>query len=74
MRRRCEYISKQTIYLNNPSLNRLAGPSTMEEQRHPRQAQGLLARNPRQRHWFYYAIDLMRPHALENDHWVELHP
>jgi hypothetical protein len=69
-----EYISKQPIYLNNPSLTRPAGSSTMEEERQPRQAQALLARNPRQRQWFYYAIDLIRPHAFENDHWVEQHP
>jgi len=37
-----EYISKQPIYLNNPSLVRPAGALTMEEERQPRQAHTLL--------------------------------
>ena len=69
-----DYISKQPIYLNNPSLARPAGACTMEEERQPRQAQALLKKNPKQRQWFYYAIDLIRPHAFENDNWMEYHP
>ena len=46
-----DYISKQPIYLNNPSLVRPAGAMTMEEQRQPRQAQALLKKNPKQRQW-----------------------
>lgn len=69
-----EYISKQPIYLNNPSLTRPAGAVTMEEERQPRQAQALLKKNPKQRQWFYYAIDLVRGHAFANDNWVEHHP
>ena len=69
-----EYISKQPIYLNNPSLTRPAGAVTMEEERQPRQAQALLKKNPKQRQWFYYGIDLVRGHAFENDNWVEHHP
>ena len=69
-----EYISKQPIYLNNPSLTRPPGAVTMEEERQPRQAQALLKKNPKQRQWFYYGIDLVRGHAFENDNWVEHHP
>ena len=69
-----DYISKQPIYLNNPSLTRPAGAVTMEEERQPRQAQALLKKNPKQRQWFYYGIDLVRGHAFENDNWVEHHP
>ena len=65
-----EYISKQPIYLNNPSLTRPAGAVTMDEERQPRQAQALLKKNPKQRQWFYYGIDLVSGHAFENDNLV----
>lgn len=67
-------ISKQPIYLNNPVLTRLPGSVSNKESRMPPQAQRLLRLNPKQRQWFYYAIDLVRGHNFENDHYVSQHP
>eukprot|EP00947_MAST-08B_sp_MAST-8B-sp1_P005161 g5161.t1 len=65
-----DYISKQPIYLNNPVLARKPGEVVIGEQRIPAQAKALRAKNPAQQQWFYYAIDLIRPHNFENDHYV----
>ena len=61
-----QYISKQAIYLNNPTLARPPGTCIEAEARMPRQAARLRALNPKQAQWFYYAIDLVRPHNFAN--------
>lgn len=68
------YVAKQPIFLNNPVLTRPAGSIDRSEVRMPAQAAALRALNPDQRQWFYYAIDLVRVHNFENDHWMEAHP
>ena len=68
------YVAKQPIFLNNPVLTRPAGSIDRSEARMPVQAAALRALNPNQRQWFYYAIDLVRVHNFENDHWMEAHP
>lgn len=69
-----EYISKQAIYLNNPTLHRPPGSCIEAETVMPLQAEKLRKLNPSQAQWFYYAIDLVRPHNFKNDHWIYNHP
>jgi hypothetical protein len=69
-----EYISKQAIYLNNPTLTRPPGACIEAESVMPLQAAKLRELNPSQAQWFYYAIDLVRPHNFKNDHWIYNHP
>ena len=69
-----EYIAKQAIYLNNPTLIRPPGACIEAETVMPLQAARLRRLNPAQAQWFYYAIDLARPHNFGNDHWLYDHP
>lgn len=69
-----QYVAKQDIFLNNPALKRPPGSIDPFEARAAAQAKALRAINPKQRQWFYYAMDLLRPHNFENDHWVDFHP
>lgn len=67
------YVAPQDIFLNNPALTRAGGSMDHFEARAAAQAAALRAVNPKQRQWFYYAIDLLRPHSFENDHYVDAH-
>ena len=69
-----EYVAKQHIFLNNPSLDR-EPPGSMDNStiRMPLQAKALRELNPSQAQWFYYAIDLIRPHNFWDDHYVAYH-
>ena len=56
------YIAKQDIMLYGTAEHRPPGGLAYLDESAPVQAKALRAINPDQQQWFYYAIDLVRPH------------
>ena len=67
------YIAKQDIMLYNTAEHRKPGQLAFLDYSSPPQAAALRAINPKQQQWFYYSIDLVRPHDFESDSNILFH-
>lgn len=64
-------MTTQDIMLYGTAEHRKPGGLAYLDYSSPPQAAALRAINPKQQQWFYYAIDLVRPHDFESDGNIE---